>query len=329
MSELNETQLKAIVAELAAHHFPYTIANSKDPETYIVCGLVRGEHACGKKFNCVRDWCEHIRALAATSGTPAPTGPAPEYPKPCGLCPGQIESVEDLDWHGLGNCVPICETCDGSGIMPDAGSAKESYDHNAVAMIKNLSMLVRRLAHKHHNSKLVTQSLNYLRGEGLQGSVLREPMPPAPPPADETLPVGEKAPGEDAWLDELEEATATGAWTPPSRAAARTILRAYRANLLAQPIGAQGEGVLTEFEHSEIIRLASYPNNGVTIAEYVETLLAAAREPAAPTWKGPQGHKAICAWVRNIGRCDCGWTAYCDRRASQPAPQPEGDKPRE
>lgn len=41
------------------------------------------------------------------------------YPRPCGLCPGQIESKEDLDWHGLGNCVPICDLCSGSGIQPD------------------------------------------------------------------------------------------------------------------------------------------------------------------------------------------------------------------
>jgi hypothetical protein len=41
-----------------------------------------------------------------------------EYPKPCDLCPGTIESKEDLDWHGLGNCVPICKRCNGSGIEP-------------------------------------------------------------------------------------------------------------------------------------------------------------------------------------------------------------------
>jgi hypothetical protein len=42
------------------------------------------------------------------------------YPRPCGLCPGQIESSDDLGWHGLGNCVPICEHCLGSGIEPKA-----------------------------------------------------------------------------------------------------------------------------------------------------------------------------------------------------------------
>jgi hypothetical protein len=41
------------------------------------------------------------------------------YPFPCGLCTGKIESEADLDWHGLGNCVPICERCSGSGQEPE------------------------------------------------------------------------------------------------------------------------------------------------------------------------------------------------------------------
>lgn len=81
----------------------------------------------------------------------------------------------------------------------------------------------------------------------------------APPPADETQPASSNSP---KYMQQ-------GSITTQSL------------ELPAQPSGAQGEGVLTEFEHSEIIRLASYPNNGVTIAEYVETLLAAAREPEA------------------------------------------------
>lgn len=31
----------------------------------------------------------------------------PEYPKPCGICNGVIESKDDLDWHGYGNCRDI------------------------------------------------------------------------------------------------------------------------------------------------------------------------------------------------------------------------------
>ena len=53
----------------------------------------------------------------------------------------------------------------------------DEYDQKAVDVIKNLAMLVRRLCHrlnKHEpDSKIVTQSLDYLRGEGLQGSILR------------------------------------------------------------------------------------------------------------------------------------------------------------
>jgi hypothetical protein len=53
-----------------------------------------------------------------------------------------------------------------------------------------------------------------------------------PPQADETLPAGAKTPGEDAWLDEMIVCD--------TKDQLRTILRAYRANLLAQPSGAQG-----------------------------------------------------------------------------------------
>jgi hypothetical protein len=47
-----------------------------------------------------------------------PLGGTPPYPRPCGLCPAQIESEEDLEWHGLGTCVPICGRCGGSGQEP-------------------------------------------------------------------------------------------------------------------------------------------------------------------------------------------------------------------
>lgn len=32
-----------------------------------------------------------------------------EYPKTCELCGKQIESLDDLDWHGYGNCVEITD----------------------------------------------------------------------------------------------------------------------------------------------------------------------------------------------------------------------------
>lgn len=31
------------------------------------------------------------------------------FPRQCDLCKGQIESVEDYDWHGYGNCVEITD----------------------------------------------------------------------------------------------------------------------------------------------------------------------------------------------------------------------------
>jgi hypothetical protein len=35
--------------------------------------------------------------------------PASEYPKPCGIYDGIIQSAADLDWHGYGNCREIPE----------------------------------------------------------------------------------------------------------------------------------------------------------------------------------------------------------------------------
>jgi len=149
----------------------------------------------------------------------------PLYPRPCGVCPGTIESESDLEWHGLGNCVPICESCDGSGIRPDADKVKESYDQQAVGIIKNLSMLVRRLAYKHHNEKLVTQAMNYLRGEGLQGNILRDA--PAAPPLAEIVERMEKLPTHlltDIW-DCVDYDASGNAWLDNPRALAKVNAR--------------------------------------------------------------------------------------------------------
>jgi hypothetical protein len=86
------------------------------------------------------------RAALATQGAPVPVpfvagrpaqgAPTPqenemseakgEFPKICELCEKEIGSRIDLDWHGLGNCVPICETCNGSGIAK-TGEPKICY----------------------------------------------------------------------------------------------------------------------------------------------------------------------------------------------------------
>ena len=42
--------------------------------------------------------------------------PITEYPKVCECCGEKIGTRTDLDFHGLGNCAPICEICSGSGI---------------------------------------------------------------------------------------------------------------------------------------------------------------------------------------------------------------------
>lgn len=43
-----------------------------------------------------------------------------EFPKVCEFCGEKIGTRIDLDWHGLGNCAPICARCKGSGIEPKA-----------------------------------------------------------------------------------------------------------------------------------------------------------------------------------------------------------------
>jgi hypothetical protein len=41
------------------------------------------------------------------------------WPQHCGLCNQDMESDADrMEWHGLGNCVNICERCTGSGVEP-------------------------------------------------------------------------------------------------------------------------------------------------------------------------------------------------------------------
>ncbi len=88
--------LQALCARLAAKAFPLTPHDTAEA-CITLCDL-QGE-------------CKSL--LAAQ---PPALAEPPPYPRPCGLCPGQIESEADLDWHGLGNCVPICERCTGSGV---------------------------------------------------------------------------------------------------------------------------------------------------------------------------------------------------------------------
>jgi hypothetical protein len=44
---------------------------------------------------------------------------ADKWPQHCDLCNQDMESADDrTEWHGLGNCVPVCMVCMGSGIEP-------------------------------------------------------------------------------------------------------------------------------------------------------------------------------------------------------------------
>jgi len=46
-----------------------------------------------------------------------------QWPQLCHLCNTQMESADDrCEWHGLGNCVDICERCLGSGEEPKTDS---------------------------------------------------------------------------------------------------------------------------------------------------------------------------------------------------------------
>ena len=61
--------------------------------------------------------------------------------------------------------------------LSSAGTSAGDYDQKSCDVIMNLAMLVRRLCarlHKHEpDAKMIDQALGYLRGEGLQGSILR------------------------------------------------------------------------------------------------------------------------------------------------------------
>lgn len=51
------------------------------------------------------------------------------YPMQCELCELQIESADDCEWHGLGNCVDICDSCDGNGFI-DKTACKFASQHH-------------------------------------------------------------------------------------------------------------------------------------------------------------------------------------------------------
>lgn len=49
------------------------------------------------------------------------------WPRVCHLCNQNMESEADrTEWHGLGNCVPVCPTCMGSGSADDTTDPREA-----------------------------------------------------------------------------------------------------------------------------------------------------------------------------------------------------------
>ena len=56
--------------------------------------------------------------------------PKSEYPKPCGICNGVIQSKDDLDWHGYGNCRDIPESIFRAGdpLQPASEPTEELWE---------------------------------------------------------------------------------------------------------------------------------------------------------------------------------------------------------
>lgn len=139
MSELRDRIANAVVAMVLAAG-----RKTHSKWCYKYGGLYDGDFCgmctCEKKneaelaFN-IREWLKHSQSAGAIH-TMVPNQAIEAilqalekkengmFPRPCGLCPGTIESKDDLDWHGLGNCVEICERCEGSGIDPKDNKAE-------------------------------------------------------------------------------------------------------------------------------------------------------------------------------------------------------------
>jgi DnaJ-class molecular chaperone len=47
------------------------------------------------------------------------------WPQECFLCHTDMTSPEDrMEWHGLGNCVEVCDGCNGSGEEDDGSQCR-------------------------------------------------------------------------------------------------------------------------------------------------------------------------------------------------------------
>jgi hypothetical protein len=127
----------AFTGNSSVERSPLTIGEKGDFVITIPDGVVSAKDeyyttiaSRGLEIDC---WNEQVKRLAAPPAQGAPTPQENEmseakgeFPKMCELCEKEIGSRIDLDWHGLGNCVPICKTCNGSGIAK-TGEPKICY----------------------------------------------------------------------------------------------------------------------------------------------------------------------------------------------------------
>lgn len=121
---------------------------------------------------------------AALAAHPVRVEAGPKYPMPCGLCPGQIESADDTEWHGLGNCVPICDRCCGSGIEPAAVTRYEALYNRVMSLLRNTKMPHglceprERKACTHCNAE---EELDKMLSEYKGARIVQSAAPPQPP----------------------------------------------------------------------------------------------------------------------------------------------------
>jgi len=116
-AERGETRCSVCLSTAHSKEYHENAAQSRQGQAGVSAqqlrDVMRAEPA---ELNYWQDKADRLNALLATA-PPEQAAPV-SYPRPCGLCPGQIESEADLDWHGIGNCVPICHHCGGSGQEP-------------------------------------------------------------------------------------------------------------------------------------------------------------------------------------------------------------------
>jgi hypothetical protein len=55
----------------------------------------------------IQDQISKLSEPGAKKGSNLPSTTSSPYPKECELCHSTIESADDTEWHGYGNCVEI------------------------------------------------------------------------------------------------------------------------------------------------------------------------------------------------------------------------------